>query len=209
MDVKHGKGIVMNENEKQEEIKVEETEIEEKQEPVNEEPKEEKKPEPSQQDLLKEIAKLKRERDKASSEAADFKKKWKSTLTEKETLDEEKAEREAEREAKFAEMERTIKINDLAENYMEEGYSKDLAKKMAVAEVDGDTETQHQIRLQQKANERKEWEKEFYKNRPQINAGTGDGKSYSKEQFEAMTMIERTKLRRENPAEYDRLLKIS
>ena len=45
---------------------------------VEEEPKEApEKAEPSVQDLMTEIARLKRQADKASSEAAEYKKKWK------------------------------------------------------------------------------------------------------------------------------------
>ena len=57
--------------------------------------------EPTVQDLMIEIAKLKRGLDKASSEAADYKKKYNATLSEKEQADLEKAEREAEKEEKF------------------------------------------------------------------------------------------------------------
>jgi hypothetical protein len=52
----------------------------------------------------------------------------------------------------------------------------------------------------------KEFEEKFYASRPNVNVGGGTGVSISKEQFDAMDPVELTKLKRENPAEYDRLM---
>ena len=56
-------------------------------------------------------------------------------------------------------------------------------------------------------SQKKTWESEFLASRPDINIGGGsNANSYTKEQFDKMTLIERTKLKRENEAEYQRLL---
>ena len=162
--------------------------------------------EPSVQELMLEVAKLKRSQEKAASEAAEYKKKWKESLTEKEQADMEKAEAQAKRDEEFETMKKTIAIHDLTENFMDLNYPKDLAKKAATAQVDGDTETLLAVQKQFQEQQKKDWEKDFLASRPDINVGgQGSAQAYTKEQFEKMTMQERTKLKRENPAEYDRL----
>lgn len=193
--------------------------VTETKQPVNEdvqekvEKKEEQKPteqpkekEPSVQDLMVEIAKLKREKDKASSEAADFKKKWKESMTEQEKVSLEKAEAQAKRDEEFETMKKTIQIHDLTENFMDLGYSKDLAKKAAKAQADGDTTSLLEIQKQFNEYQKKQWEKDFYASRPDVNVGGASGKTYTKEQFDNMSPVELTKLKRENPTEYDRLM---
>jgi hypothetical protein len=158
-----------------------EGEPEEKQEEVKETKEAEKKPEKktdpneevSVQDLLVEIAKLKREKDRASAEAADYKKKFRATQSEKEIMDAEKAEAQARRDEEFEAMKREITINKLAKNYMALGYSSEMAEAAATADVDNDSETRFKIQAQVDAEKKKAWEKEFIASRPQIAAGTG------------------------------------
>ena len=150
-------------------------------EPKTEAPKaEEKKDEPKEpsiQELMVEIAKLKRERDKASSEAADYKKKFRATQTEKEVMDAEKAEAQAKRDEEFEQMKRELNINRITKSYMALGYPAELAEKAATADVDNDSETRFKIQAQVDAEKKKAWEKEFIASRPQIAAGTGDTKT--------------------------------
>ena len=162
--------------------------------------------EPSVQDLLVQIAKLKRDKDKASSEAADYRKKWKDSMTEQEKASMEKAEAQAKRDEEFESMKRTIQIQNLTENYMDLGYSKELAKKAATAQAENDVQTLLDVQKQFQEAQKKEWEAEFLKNRPDVNIGGTSGKTYTKEQFDKMNPIELTKLKRENEAEYNRLL---
>lgn len=157
------------------------------------------------QELLVEVAKLKRQADKNASEAADWKKKFRATQSEKELADAEKAEKEAEKDARLEELERNNKIHDLTENYMDLGYSKELAKKAASASADNDNESLLKIQKEFQEAQKKEWEAEFYKNRPELKQGVGSGNTYTKEQFDKMSLVELTKLKRENEAEYNRL----
>lgn len=162
--------------------------------------------EPSLQELMVELAKVKRAQEKAASEAAEYKKKWKDSLSEQEKASMEKAEAQAKRDEEFESMKKTIAIHDLTENFMDLGYDKTLAKKAAQAQVDGDTAALLEIQKQFQEQQQKKWESDFLASRPDINVGgQGSSQAYTKEQFEKMTMQERTKLKRENPAEYDRL----
>lgn len=158
------------------------------------------------QEMLVEMAKQKRAIDKLTKENKELTQKYRATLSEKEQASLEKAEAEAQRNEEFESLKRQVRVNELTENFMDLGYSKDLAKKAATAQADGDTDTLLDIQKQFNDAQKKSWEAEFYKNRPELRAGNGEGAAVTKEQFEAMSLAERTKLKRENKAEYDRLI---
>lgn len=162
--------------------------------------------EPSIQDLMTEIARLKRQADKASSEAADYKKKWKSSMSEAEKASMEKAEKEAAREEEFNQLKRENNINRLEKSYLQLGFTPDEAARMAVAETDNDQEAKIKIMSEVDGRKKKAYEAEFLASRPDVNIGGGSGKTITKEQFDAMNPVELTALKRENPAEYDRLM---
>lgn len=158
------------------------------------------------QSALVEIARLKRQVDKSSSEAAEFKKKYRESLSETEKASQEKAEAEAKKQEEFESMKKALKINELTENFMDLGYSKDMAKRAATAQAENDTSALLDIQKQFQEKQKKDWEAEFLKTRPEINSGVGTTQTISKEAFDKMTLMERTKLKRENKAEYDRLI---
>ena len=158
------------------------------------------------QEALTEIARLKRDKDKASTEAAEFKKKYKASLDETEKASMEKAEKEAEREEQFKQLMRENTMNKIEKQYLAMGWTAEEATKMATAEVDGDFDAKVKIMGEVDARKKKDFEKEFLASRPDINFGTGNGQTYTKEQFDAMNPTERTKLFRENKVEYDRLM---
>ena len=178
-------------------------ETEETKEPDKE--PEKKEDQPNVQDLLVEISKLKRKADTASSQAAEYKRKWKESMTEQEQVSLEKAEAQAARDAEFEALKKELSLRDGTERYMDLGMDKDLAKKAATAEVEGDRDTLNTILKQHQEMQKKRIEEEFYKKMPEINAGAGS-KEVTKEQFENMSLTERTKLFRENKAEYERLM---
>lgn len=170
------------------------------------ETKDQKIAEPNVQELMNELAKSKREKDKACSEAAEFKRKYKEMLSESEKASMEKAEKEAARDEEFNRLVRENNINRLEKQYMKLGYTPDEAERMAVAETDNDQELKIKIMAEVDGRRQKEFEAKFYASRPNVNVGGGTGVSISKEQFDAMNPVELTKLKRENPAEYDRLM---
>lgn len=127
--------------------------------------------EPTVQELMVEIAKLKRGLDKASSEAADYKKKYNATLSEKEQADLEKAEREAEKEEKFNQLLRENSINKLEKNFVLLGYNEEQAHKAATAQYDGNTDELFKIQSEVQQTLVKAKEAEWLKNRPLVNSG--------------------------------------
>lgn len=151
-----------------EEIKNENLEIEKKVETENE-PKE-----PTVQELMVEMAKLKKAQEKAASEAAEYKKKYQATLSEKEQASIEKAEKEAEREEQFNMLVRENSINKLEKNFVLLGYSEEQANKAATAQYDGDTETLFKIQSEVQQALVKAKEAEWLKSRPPVNSGGGN-----------------------------------
>ena len=123
------------------------------------------------QQLMVENAKLKRAMDKASSEAADFKKKYNATLSEKEQADMAKAEEQARRDERLAELERENSIHKFTEQFLDLGYDKDSAIAAATAQVDNDVETL--FKLQKKIIDAKVQakEQELYKSIPRAKTG--------------------------------------
>jgi len=135
-------------------------------------PATEKSVEQRYEELMVEFAKLKRASDKNASEAADWRKKYQSTLSEKEQMDMEKAEAAAKREEEYQALLRENRINKLEKTYLGLGYLPDEAAQMAVAEVDGDFDTRVKLMNSVDSRKKKEYEAEWLKTRPEINAGT-------------------------------------
>lgn len=145
----------------------------------------EQKKEPSAQELLVEVARLKRANDNLSKENAETKRKLNARMTEQEKLDEEKAQAEADKDARLAELEKNAKIYEYSDMFMDMGYSKEDAKKAATAQAEGDFETLVTIQknvlqgkidevTKQKDEEYKAKEAEWLKNRPDPAQGGGN-----------------------------------
>lgn len=75
--------------------------------------------------------------DKATSEAADWKRKYNATLTEAEQQKQADEEARKATEARLAELERKDKISTAKDQYIKSGFSAELAKVTAEAFVDG------------------------------------------------------------------------
>lgn len=150
---------------------VEETKATPETKPAQEEPKEEI---PSTQDLLVKIAKLEREKNKASSEAADWKKKYRATQSIQEIADAEKAEAEAKRQEENEQMRRQLNILTLEKSYLGMGFTADEANRMAIAEADNELETKMKILEEVDARKKKTYEAEWIASRPEISAGSGE-----------------------------------
>ena len=157
------------------------------------------------QALMIENAKLKRSKDKATSEAAGWKDKYNATLSATERASQEKAEQDSRDAEELESLKRYKAVNELTMAYMQRGYSAELAGKIAEAEYSGDTDSRFKIMDQFAAAQKKSWEQEWIKSRPEINTGSGDGVTVTQEQFNAMSLQDRTNLLRTNPALYDRL----
>lgn len=165
---------------------------------------------PDTQELLTQIAKLKRAIDKASSETAEWKKKYHSTLSEAEKASQEKAEQDSAREAEFQKLLRENNLNKVEKSYLAAGWTASEASRMATAEVDGDFDSKMKILAEVDARKAKEVMADFLRTRPDIQMGTGEG-GITKDQFEKMVADSDvdglTKFKREHPSEYAKYMK--
>ena len=136
------------------------------------------------QALMVENAKMKRAFDKASSEAADYKKKYNATLSEQEKASMEKAEEQARRDERLAELERENSIHRYTEQYLDLGYDKASAIEAATAQVDGDVDAL--FKLQKKIIDEKVLAKEQELIKDMPRATTGRYASMTKDQIMAI-----------------------
>lgn len=95
-------------------------------------------PEEQVAQLIAKVKTLEIKSDKAASDAADWKKKYRETLDSKAQLDLEKAEREAIFQSEFEGLKRENTINKMAKSFIGMGYTEDQAVKAATAQLDGD-----------------------------------------------------------------------
>lgn len=126
------------------------------------------------EDLMVEFAKVKRAQEKAASEAADYKKKYRESLSEKEQADLAKAEKEAQREEEYQSLVRENRINKLEKSYLAFGYTADEASRIAVAEVDNDFESRMKIMQEVDARKTKALKADWQKSIPYANVGNGE-----------------------------------
>lgn len=127
------------------------------------------------QQMRVENAKLKKLQEKASTDAANWKKKYNATLTDAQKRDQEKAEREVEREEKFNQLLKENTVTKLEKNFLALGYPQDKATEAAEAQYEGDTETLFKIQSEVQQALIKKKEAEWLKNRPPVNSGVGGG----------------------------------
>ena len=126
--------------------------------------------------------------DKASSEAADYKKRWKATQTaQKQAAIEDKGRTET-LETQVAELKRENQLTKFQGEYLGMGYKQEDAAKIATAMVDGDTETVFALTKQHQDGIRKAVEADLMKNMGTPPAGQGDngGIDYIKHQQTAL-----------------------
>lgn len=188
------KNIEKPEDEKKDETGREDLSIEERLQKLTEQ----------NQELMNTVAKLKKASDKNASEAADWKKKYNSTLSAQEQASQEKAEKEAARDAEFETLKRENAVNRYVRKYMSQGYSEDLAQKAAEAMYDGNTEDFFKIQSQATEAIVKAKEAEWIKSRPDVQAGNGSVQ-VTKEEFARMNIVERSMLYEKDPETYRRL----
>lgn len=142
--------------------------------------------------------------DKYSSEIAEYKKKEAEKLTDEEKRDAHLAELEAD----LAKAKRTIAETEKVNTYVSIGYSKELAQKVAVAELEGkDASKYHQEFMKAREEAIKA---ELMKKNPNLDGGGGGGDDkFTKENFKAgkISMEEMNELKVTDPAKYDSIIK--
>lgn len=164
---------------------------------------------PTVEELSAQIAQLTADRDKyksandkLSKESADYKRQLRAKQTAEEQQAEEQAEAQRIRDEQFEEMRARLNRSEA-----EKAYKSVTDDKMVESLIDAVSDADHSAIaniLEKYASAKvKEAQAEWMKSRPRVNMG-GEG-GITKEQFNAMSMAEKSKLYRENKAEYDRL----
>ncbi len=147
------------------------------------------------------VAQVKAARDKAASEAADFKKQLRERMTEDEAK---AAEREAEIAKVMAEVEalRHEKlVSTYVAAYMVMGYDEKLAKATAEAMAKGDTDTVFKNQKLHLENREKALRTELLMQTPSPTGGNPDT-AMKKEDFVKLSLADKQKFATENPEQY-------
>lgn len=118
--------------------------------------------------------KLKKANDKATSEAASYKKQLREKQTAEEIALQEKAEKEAEREEQFQKLLRENTITKFEKNFLALGYPADLAAKAATAQCDNDTDELFSIQQTFIEEKEKTMKADWMKSMPNPPAGNSD-----------------------------------
>ena len=145
---------------------------------------------PSIDDLLAQITEMKTENNrlktaynKASSEAADYKKKFRARQTAEEQEAESKREAEEAIQNELKSLRATVAVQKATERYMGLGMDKETAKETANFEVSGDNEAVTSNIQKFMANQIKAKESEWLASRPEVSAGNGESGSEEKDPF--------------------------
>lgn len=158
-------------------------------------------------------SKLKNLLQKANSEASEYKKKLKakedelnSKLSEDERIENERKEKEAEREALLNNLLKEKTVAEHKANFLQKGYSEELATTSATALADGDFKTVFD-NLGTFISERDKQAQVRAMDNTKRPLGGNPTPEVTKEQFNKMSLSERTKLFETNKELYDSLLK--
>ena len=142
-------------------------------------------------DLKANNAKLKSYMDKYASEVGDLKKQIRATMTEAEQQAQQKLEAEKAKDERLAQLEHNEKLRDATERYMTIGLTKESAKTLAEAELDGDMDTvtssiiAHMNAIKKETEERVR--AELLAQMPAPVSGNGDGQvDYQKQAADAL-----------------------
>lgn len=150
----------------------------------------------------------KSERDKAASEAAEYKRKLREKMTEdeakaaKEAEDRENAEAELKAAlARVEELEHEKTVGTYVTSYLAMGYDEKMAKSSAEALAKGDTDTVFKNQKAFAEAKEKALRAELLKQTPSPAAGNDDG-GMNKKDFSKMSLDEKQAFANENPDEY-------
>ena len=150
---------------------------------------------------LPDMDKMKSALDKATSEAAGYKKQLRERMTEDEAAKAKAAEDLANVMAELARYRAKDAINEYTVQLLGIGYDEKLAKSTAEALHKGDMATLFKNQATFVADRDKAMKAELLKNTPTPPPGDGD-KGPSKETFQKLTLVEKQKFAQENPAQY-------
>lgn len=123
--------------------------------------------------------------DKANSEAADYKKRWKAASSEQERKAIEEAEQKAQAEEELKNLRRENKVSKYEKQYLAQKYDPKDAFDIAEALYDGDMDTVFKIQQKHDDEVRKNIKAEIMKDMPAPPSGNQKTVDYSKQIAEA------------------------
>lgn len=139
--------------------------------------------------------------DKATSEAAGYKKQLRERMSEDEAAKAKAAEDMASVMAELESLRTEKAVSEYTAQFLGIGYSEELAKSTAVALQKGDMTTLFKNHAKFVVDREKTMKAELLKNTPTPPAGDG-AKGVSKEEFSKMNLAEKAKFAQENPERY-------
>lgn len=143
--------------------------------------------------------------DKANSEAADYKRQLRATMSEAEQkAAEEKEAREA-LENRLKELETEKKMSDYRAEFAGIGYDEKNATDMAAALVSGDMKTVFRLQKAFVESQKEAIKAELLAQTPPPAGGAGKNDTFTKEQFRAMPLHEKQALYAKDPDLYKQM----
>ena len=158
-------------------------------------------------ELLAENKRLKRATDKATGEAAEYKKQLMASKSESERAAMEKAERDAAMMEELQALRKESAVNKYAKSFLALGYSEKQATAAAEAQYAGEFEELFRIQREYQSEYEKCVKAELMKSMPAPNIGNDDTITITQAQFDAMGYMDRLKLFNEHPTVYNKLAK--
>lgn len=157
-------------------------------------------------DSSEQIKKLKNSLDKASSEAANYKKQLREKMTEDEQKTQKEAEERAELEEKYNKLLRETEITKHKAKFLSLGYDEKLADETAEALMNNDLAKVFSNQKQFQDSLEKKIRAEVLKDTPKPVSGSNDQKM-TKEKFMQLSPTERHNFYLKHPEEYKELYK--
>lgn len=139
--------------------------------------------------------------DKATSEAAGYKKKLRERMTEEEAAKAKAAEDMASVMAELEALRADKTVGEYTTQFMGLGYGAELAKSTAEAIQKGDMATMFRNHAKFTADREKALKAELLKQTPTPPAGEGN-KGLTKDEFSKMSLADKSKFAKENPETY-------
>lgn len=157
------------------------------------------------EDKTEDLAKLKKLLDKANSEASEYKKQLRNTLSEQEKAEADRKQAQEELEANYNALLRKTTIAEHKASFLSLGYDEKLAEVSAVALFDGDITSLFQNLKKHNEGLDRKIRTEVLKDTPRPDNGGAKNKPMTLEVLQSLSSEERFKFASENPQEYKNL----
>lgn len=169
---------------------------------------------PTVEELMKELAaekamnkKYKASLDKATGEAADYKRQLNAKMSADEQAQAEALERQRQTEEELNQLRRESALNKASKKFMALSMDEATATKAAEALYDGDTDNLFKLLENHITSVKAGEEQKFLANRTPISSGNSSAQTITQKQFDAMSYTELAQLKAENPSLYEQLSK--